>query len=215
MDKFKELLKAQGVSEETIAKVVEEMGKQKIYTAGEENLDIRYKKLKEQHDTLTKQHNEATKLIEDMKAKGSNTEELQKKIGEYETTVRDLNTKLAQTNLDNAIKVALLEAKANDVDYLTFKLKEKSELSLDENGKLKDGNKLIEELKITHPTQFESAKTKEKIEPKKLKENNTKGAEITQEQFDKMGYIERLNLYDTNRELYNKLTGKTSETDKE
>ena len=36
-----------------------------------------------------------------------------------------LQQELEQTKLDNAIQIALLEAKVTDVDYMTFKLKRK------------------------------------------------------------------------------------------
>ena len=140
MEKFKELLKAKGVSDETIAQVLEEMENQKIYTTSEENIDVRYQKLKGDHDALAKQYQEANTLIESLKKNGTDNAELQKKIGDYENTVNDLKAQLEKANLDNAIKVALLENKATDVDYLTFKLREKGELKLDENGKLKDAD---------------------------------------------------------------------------
>lgn len=43
---LKEILKAQGLNEEALEKVAEEMKKNKIYTSSEENLDIRYGKVK-------------------------------------------------------------------------------------------------------------------------------------------------------------------------
>ena len=48
-----EILKAKGISDETIAAVLDEMKTNKIFTSSEENLDIRYGKLKTQHDGVT------------------------------------------------------------------------------------------------------------------------------------------------------------------
>ena len=56
MDKFRELLKKMGVTDETIEKVVNEMGTQKMYLTSEENMDVRYPKLKGDYDALTKQY---------------------------------------------------------------------------------------------------------------------------------------------------------------
>ena len=64
---LQEILKSQGLSEEQIQKIVGEMKQNKIFTASEENLDIRYGKLKGDFDNLTKQHGESTALIEQMK----------------------------------------------------------------------------------------------------------------------------------------------------
>lgn len=82
---LQEILKSQGLSEEQIQKIVGEMKQNKIFTASEENLDIRYGKLKTDFDSLTKQHGESTALIEQMKKDNAGNEALQGKITEYET----------------------------------------------------------------------------------------------------------------------------------
>ena len=53
---LQEILKAKGLSDEDIESVIGEMKQNKIFTAAEENLDIRYGKLKGEHDTLTQQY---------------------------------------------------------------------------------------------------------------------------------------------------------------
>ena len=134
---LQEILKAKGLDDATIESVLGEMKQNKIFTTEHENMDIRYPKLKTDHENLTAQHGESTKLIEQMKKDAQGNESLQGKITTYESTIMNLQTQLKQTQLDAAIKVALLAAKASDVDYMTFKLKEKGELALDENGKIK------------------------------------------------------------------------------
>ena len=216
MDKFRELLKKMGVTDETIEKVVAEMGTQKMYLTSEENMDVRYPKLKSDYEALDKQYKEANGLIETLKKNGTDNADLQKKIGDYEKTVTDLKAQLEKSNLESAIKVALLEAKATDVDYLTFKLREKGELKLDENGKLKDSDKLIGDLKTAYPNQFE-ASTNKKVNEKKLETPDNKDDEnkITKEQFKKMGYKERIKLYSEDKELYETLNGRSSENSEE
>jgi hypothetical protein len=73
---LQEILKSQGLSDEQIETVIGEMKQNKIFTAGEENLDIRYQKLKADHDSLTAQHGESTKLIEQLKAGTKDSEAL-------------------------------------------------------------------------------------------------------------------------------------------
>lgn len=202
---LQEILKSQGLTEEQIQKVLGEMKQNKIFTAGEENLDIRYSKLKTDHDTLTTQHSEATKLIEELKKGSKGNEELQTKVKDYETKVATLQAELEQTKIESAVKVALLSAKAKDVDYLTFKLKEKGELKLDDNGNIKGIDDMLAGLKTQFPTQFETD-TQKKIDENKLPENND-DKKLTKEDFNKMGYQERLKLYNDDPDVYKELSG--------
>lgn len=206
---LQEILKSQGLSDEQIEKVTGEMKQNKIYLADEENLGIRYKKLKDDHDSLTTQHGEATKLIEELKKGSKGNEQLQSKITAYESQVADLEAQLEQTKTESAIKVALLGAKAIDVDYLTFKLKEKGEIKLDDQGNIKGIDDMLAGLKTQYPNQFETA-TQKKIDEHKLP-NPDDETKVSKEEFDKMGYQERLNLYNENPDLYKELSGTKAE----
>jgi hypothetical protein len=202
---LQEILKSQGLSDEQIEKVTGEMKQNKIFLSDEENLGIRYKKLKDDHDALEKQHGEATTLIEELKKGSKGNEQLQSKITAYETQVAELQKELEQTKVESAIKVALLSAKATDVDYLTFKLKEKGEIKLDDQGNIKGINDMLAGLKTQFPTQFETA-TQKKIDEHKLPDgDDTK--KISQEEFNKMGYQDRLKVYNESPELYAELSG--------
>ena len=76
---LQEILKNQGLTDEQIEAVIGEMKQNKIYTTNEENIDIRYNKLKADHDSLTAQHGESTKLIEQLKKDAGANEALQGK----------------------------------------------------------------------------------------------------------------------------------------
>ena len=84
---LQEILKAQGLTDEQVEKVVGEMKQNKIFTASEENLDTRYGKLKTDHEGVTKQLTEAQTLIEQLKKGTGDNQALQTKITEYETKV--------------------------------------------------------------------------------------------------------------------------------
>ena len=161
-----EILKAQGVSDEVIKLIQADMKTNNIFTASEENLDIRYGKLKTDHETVTKQLGEANATIEELKKSTKGQEEAQQKIATYEQTVSQLQAELAQAKLDAAIKVELLAAKAvpDDVDYLTFKLKGDGDLTLDEQGKIKGWEDKLAGLKTRHPAHFEAPGKKKIIE---------------------------------------------------
>jgi hypothetical protein len=171
---LEELLKAQGLSDEQIKAIAASMKENKIYTASEENLDIRYGKLKTDYDTLNTQHGESTKLIEQLKKDAKNDEALQGKITAYETQVANLQKELDETRLESAIKVALMNAKTDDVGYMAFKLKEGGALELDEDGNIKGIDEKISNLKTQFPTHFDSENNPgpREIDPKPLPEGD-------------------------------------------
>ena len=200
-----EILKAKGIDDETIKGIQDEMKSNKVFTASEENLDVRYGKLKTDHDGKLAELGVAQKLIEDLKKSNKGNEGLQNKVAEYESKMAQLQAELEQTKLDAAIKVELLSSKALDVDYLTFKLKEKGELALDENGKIKGWDDKIAALKTQFPTQFETSSKKNILE-NKLPDDGSKEGSITKESFAKMGYQDRLKLFNENPEAYAEMT---------
>lgn len=156
-------------------------------------------------DGKTTELDTANGLIAELKKGTKGNEELQGKIAGYETQVATLQEELEQTKLESAIKVELLAAKALDVDYLTFKLREKGELTLDENGKIKGWEDKVAALKTQFPTQFEST-TQKKVLENKLPNGDEGNKTVTKEEFNKMGYNSRVELKTNNPELYSQLT---------
>jgi len=202
-----EILKAKGLDDAVIKEIQDEMKANKIFTASEENLDIRYGKLKTDHDGKLAELTEAQNLIAELKKNNKGNEGLQQRITDYEGQIEKLQAELEQTKLESAIQVELLSAKAitEDIDYLTFKLKEKGELALDENGKIKGWDDKLAGLKTQFPTHFESAGGK-KYEEYKLPGTEGGGDSVSKETFAKMGYQDRLKLYNENPKAYEELT---------
>ena len=203
---LQEILKSQGLDDATIEKIVGEMKQNKIFTASEENLDTRYSKLKGDHDGVTKQLTEAQTLIAELKKGTGNNEALQGKISEYENTVATLKAENEKLKTDSALKIALLDAgaKAADIDYLLFKAGQSGNIKLGEDGKLKGQDDLISGLKTQCPAQFQSAE-------QKLENNNVPKTSLTADQFAKMGYQDRLKLFNEHPEQYKELSGKQNE----
>lgn len=137
----------------------------------------KYSALETDNGSLAEQLKTAQGLIDDLKKGTSGDEALQGKIGEYEKTIDTLQKQLKQEKLDAAVKIALLESKCKDVDYIAFKLKEKGELSLDESGKVKGMEDKLAALKTQFPSQFESAK-ENKILENRLPDTNDHGDNI-------------------------------------
>lgn len=204
---LEEILKSQGLSDEQIQTITGEMKQNKIFTSAEENLDIRYNKLKGDFDNLTAQHGESTKLIEQLKAGTKDSEKLQGQITSYEAEVASLQEQLKQAQLESEIKIALLAAKVSDVDYMTFKLKEKGELELGDDGHIKGIDDKIAGLKTQFPGQFDTANGGLKVDPLELPNNPNTEPSITKEQFNKMGYDSRVKLKEENPKLYETLKG--------
>lgn len=209
-----EILAARGLDENAITGVLDDMKANKLYLSSEENMDIRYGKLKTQHEGVTKQLEEANALIETLKKDTKGQEAAQQKITAYEQQVSKLTEELEKTKLDAAIKVGLLAAKAQDVDYLTYKLREKlahdgETLTLDDNGDIKGWEDRLSGLKTQFPTMFESDEGSgdgyQIFEPNKLKRGDGGEAAPTRESFRAMSYEERVALKQKNEKLYKQL----------
>ena len=201
-----ELLKARGIADDVIAQIQEDMKSNKIFTASEENLDIRYGKLKTDHEGVTKQLGEANTLIEELKKSNKGNEGLQQKVTEYETQINQLQAELKEAQIDGEVNVALLAAgvKPDDIDYVTFKLKQKGALELDDNGKIKGMDDKIAALKTQLPGNFEGAAKKNIIE-NHLPDRSDSDKVITKEEFAKMGYSSRVEFKMNNPEQYSQM----------
>ena len=173
----------------------------------------KYDALNEQLTGKQGELDKANGLIADLQKATKGNEELQGKITAYEGEVAELQQKLEETKLKSAIKVALLSAKAADVDYLTFKLNEKlaekgETLELDENDNIKGWDARLEGLKTQFPTMFEGGDDGG-FKPFKPEGLPSGGGEktVTKEQFKKMSYEERVKLKQEDEKLYNSLRG--------
>ena len=205
-----ELLKKQGLTDEQIEEINAGMKENKIFTASEENLDVRYGKLKTDHDALTAKDAESQKLIAELQKATKGQEAIQGKIAEYETTIQKQNEELIKTRTESALKIGLLAsgAKASDIDYLIYKISHDSDWTpeLDDNGGIKGLDDKVKGMKTQFPSQFESSKQK-KIEEKKLEKTDDKDdIKVTKEEFNKMGYKSRVALRESDPDLYDELT---------
>lgn len=168
---LEELLKAQGLTDEQITAIVGAMKENKIYTTNEENLDIRFNKLKTDNEAVIKERDEAKTLIEQLQKSSKGNEDMQKQFTEYQQKVEALEKENTQIKKDYALKVALQNAKVTDTDYMAFKImeslkKDGKELELDETGNIKGIDSFIDDQKKANPTFFETEHKKEVVEKK-------------------------------------------------
>lgn len=205
---FKELAIKYGVSEDKLDGLLAELKANKIFFSAEENMDVRYSKLKNDNESNIAKLNEANTLIEEMKKSQKGNENLQAKVKEYETKIADIEEENKRLKIESATKVALLEAGGEDIDYLIYKLKQDRELKLNEDGNVEGLESMIESMKTSMPSQFKSSQSK-KIEENKLDDKKDPGGiSITKEEFNKMTYEQRNKLFKENREAYDELSKK-------
>lgn len=159
----------------------------------------------------TSELEKANGLIEELKKTSGKDEESQQKITAYEQEIETLKAENKTLKTENALKFALTAAGAVDVDYLVFKAKEKGEIKLDEDGKIKGEADLISGLKTQHPTMFGTSNNNQQQNNgnRKVLENNLPGGDkdktVTKEQFRAMGYNDRMKLKQENPELFKQL----------
>lgn len=175
---------------------------------GEYVSKAKYTALDAENQTNTTKLTEANNLIQQLQKAAKGDEALQGQVTAYQTKVQELETELAQTKIDAAIKVGLLAENAVDVDYLTFKLKEKGEkMELDEQGNIKGWSDKVAALKTQLPTQFQD-KGKggyEGFRPldKNNQQNQDKG--MTRAELLKNPYAEQVKFFNENPDAYNEI----------
>jgi hypothetical protein len=149
----------------------------------------------------------ANDLIAELRKAEKNNEGVQSKITAYEQQVQQLQAQLNETRINAAIKLALVEAKALDTDYLSFKLESKlkednKQIELDENGNIKGWDNIISGLKTQYPTQFETgAGNGKNVMEHKLDHGNSDD-KLTRESILKMPYAQRAELAEKDPEGY-------------
>lgn len=152
---FEELLLAQGISKEQATKVIDAMPSNKFYLATEENLDIRYKKAKEDLTQTKGDLDTANKLIEELNKTKADAESYEKKVSEYQAQVAKIEAERVEERKTYAIKEALTKAGATDPDYMIFKLG--GQLEVEKDGTIKNLENKVKELKEANPSFFPTA----------------------------------------------------------
>lgn len=207
---LQEILKAKGMSDEDIESTLGEMKQNKIFTTSHENMDVRYPKLKADHDSLTAQYGESTKLIEQFKTGAKDNEALQGKITSYENTISQLTEQLNQQKIDSAMdrKLIAAGAKFDDLDYLKFQWKKKGDIVLDDNDEIKGGDDAIAGLKTQHPVQFATTEQQRELQPHTLHDRKQDDGGMTKAEFLRKPYAERAAYANENPDAYRTIMNK-------
>lgn len=202
---FKEILKAQSLTDEQINNITAKMKEEKIYTTSLENADERYTKLKGQKADLDEQIKTANATIEDLKKNNKDNEALQQTIQDHETTIENLKKESAQKDFNYALDSALKDNKCKNAKAL------KALLDLDNikfnEGKLEGLEGQLNALKESDGYLFDTSNPAP---------GNTGGAgnhprvgggagAVTKADILKMPYSKRVEFYNNNKEEFNRL----------
>ena len=202
---FLEILQANGITDELAVKITSEMKSNKIFLANEENLDVRYNKLKTESEADKAELLKSQTLIAELQNGNKENEELQTKLKEHQDEIATLRASLDAQKVESALDRALIEANVQDVDYVKFKIKEKgTDLKLDENGKLENIKTTLDELKIQIPNQFKSSE--KKVEELKLPNDVKADKGVTKDDYSKMSYAERVKLFSNDKQTFDEVS---------
>lgn len=173
--------------------------------SGEYTSTNKYSDLETEKGNLQQRLQAAQQTIADLKKSNKGDEGLQQKVTEYEAEITKLTDELAATKTDNALRNALTEAGAVDVDYLMFKVKQKGKVEMGEDGKIKGIDDTISSLKTQYAQQFSGSGSGKKYDEKKLPEEDDQKKGITKKELLSMPYPERNKFYQKNPEKFNEI----------
>lgn len=169
-----ELFAKHGLAEDVIQAIMDDMKANKIFTASEENLDIRHGKLKEDYETQGKQLTDANALNEKLQKENKANEGLQKSVADYQAQLAAAKAQAARDRLEYQLKLEFMSEGAEDLEYVIYKVladhpdwKDNPETAFDESGKLKSRDDIVSGTKTKLPTMFKSGGGK-KYEERKL-----------------------------------------------
>lgn len=110
---------------------------------------------KEQYNNKVTELKDAQDTLKDLKENHADVEELQKSIEDYETKVEELEQEKLDQAKEFALKTALADVGAVDIEYFADKLK--TDIELDEEGNLTGFDEKIKDYQTKHPALFEKA----------------------------------------------------------
>lgn len=197
----KEELKALGVTDEAADKIVEDYGKNYVSKA-------QFNATNEEKKAAKTELAQIKMELDGLKEKAKGNEDLSKQIEELkkqsEAREKEYSQKVKNMEIDGIVDRALLTAKAKSVKAV------RALLDLNgaevEDGKIKGLDKQIEKLVTEAGYLFGDDKPNVKGATPGSHGGNKPNGGVTQEQFNKMSYGERVKLYNEDKELYDQLT---------
>jgi small-conductance mechanosensitive channel len=157
---------------------------------GEDKVGIDYTKLqaainaeypkqavpKEQYNAQAEKLKTLTASLEKLQGETKTTEQLQEEIKNYKEQVAEVQKALVAEKNAQALKTALTDAGATDIEYMIFKL---GELETDKDGAYKNLDNKVKALKESDPNWFKTEATDEQDKGEKASGYNPLDTKLT------------------------------------
>lgn len=201
-----------GLDKEQIDKILDENSQDIGKAKGDfEDVQEKLKNAESEIETLKNQVKDRDGQLETLKNSTGDIDSLKTQIQNLQDENKSKDeahaTEIKQLKIDSAVEKALTGAKVKNTTAVKALLKDLDKAELLEDGTIKGLSEQIESLQKSDAYLFESKETKttlKGIKPTDGIDTDPKG--LTKEQFDKMSYKDKVNLFNENRELYDSLT---------
>lgn len=195
----KEQLRALNLTEEQINAIIEDYGKNYVSKAQFNEKNDAYKQAKLEIENLTTDINNLSEANKANEALQSQIKELQDAATKREA---DYNENIKNMKIDTAITKALSKSGAMNETILTGLL-DRTKIAIGEDNTITGIQEQIVALKESDPYLFKQDSIKGVV-PGDATPKTHDG--ITKEQFNKMSYLDRVQLQETNPDLYSELS---------
>lgn len=195
----KEQLQALNLTEEQINAIIEDYGKNYVSKAQFNEKNDAYKQAKQEIENLTTDINNLSEANKANEALQSQIKELQDAATKREA---DYNESIKNMKIDTAITKALSKSGAMNETILTGLL-DRTKIAIGEDNTITGIQEQINALKESDPYLFKQDSIKGVVPGDATPKTNDG---ITKEQFNKMSYLDRVQLQETNPDLYSELS---------
>lgn len=195
----KEQLQALNLTDEQINAIIEDYGKNYVSKTQFNEKNDAYKQAKQEIENLTADINNLSEANKANEALQSQIKELQDAATQREA---DYNENIKNMKIDTAITKALSKSGAMNETILTGLL-DRTKIAIGEDNTITGIQEQIVALKESDPYLFKQDSIKGVV-PGDATPKTHDG--ITKEQFNKMSYLDRVQLQETNPDLYSELS---------
>lgn len=195
----KEQLQALNLTDEQINAIIEDYGKNYVSKTQFNEKNDAYKQAKQEIENLTADINNLSEANKANEALQSQIKELQDAATQREA---DYNESIKTLKIDTAITKALSKSGAMNETILTGLL-DRTKIAIGEDNTITGIQEQINALKESDPYLFKQDSIKGVVPGDATPKTNDG---ITKEQFNKMSYLDRVQLQESNPDLYFELS---------
>ena len=195
----KEQLQALNLTDEQINAIIEDYGKNYVSKTQFNEKNDAYKQAKQEIENLTTDINNLSEANKANEALQSQIKELQDAATQREA---DYNENIKNMKIDTAITKALSKSGAMNETILTGLL-DRTKIAIGEDNTITGIQEQINALKESDPYLFKQDSIKGVVPGDATPKTNDG---ITKEQFNKMSYLDRVQLQESNPDLYSELS---------